>query len=96
MPVISFCHDGPAEAIDLVANGPAGCDGNEHSSSSILLSSSPSGRPREGGTSGRSTETKLRSWNKVEVKREKRRKGEVGNVDRARNRARKKSGEEGR
>lgn len=71
------------EANDPVANGPAGRDGNAHSSASILLSSSPSGRPREGGTSDRSTETKLRSWNKVDVKKEKRRKEEVGNVSRS-------------
>lgn len=68
------------EANDPVANGPAGRDGNAYSFASILLSSSPSGRPREGGTSGRSTETKLRSWNKVEVKKEKRK---VGNVSRS-------------
>lgn len=65
----------PSEAIDPVANGPVGRDGNAHSSASILLSSSPSGRPREGGTSGRSTETKLRSWN-ISWRLKRRREGE--------------------
>lgn len=94
MPVISFCHDGPAWSRGCrprLANGP-GRDGNAHS---ILLSSSPSRAVLE--KVERPVDRQRQSQGAGIRWRLKRRKGgggggEVGNdVDRVRKRARKKS-----
>lgn len=78
------------EAVDLVANEPAGRGENARSSASMLPSSDPPDCPREGTLVDRDGVKEPEYKVMVE---EKEKEKDIGNVDRARKHARKKSGE---